>query len=141
MRVRNYMQARSLVLSVTAILLFNGGSALADPCTATLPTAGTNFSGQVRYVGDGDSLCVGTSSDPNSWIEVRVADFYAAELHSPGGKEAKAALEQIAMGRSVQCIAGKRSYDRVVARCSIAGFALGDLMRRAGIPEGGRGRR
>lgn len=31
-------------------------SALADPCTAPLPSRGTDFSGQVRYVGDGDSL-------------------------------------------------------------------------------------
>ncbi len=114
--------------------------AAADPCTAPLPPAGTGFAGQVRYVGDGDSLCVGPSPDPASWIEVRLADFYAPELSRPGGAAAKAALEQIAFGRTLRCQAGKRSYDRVVARCRLNGAALGDLMRRAGIAEGGNGR-
>lgn len=115
-------------------------AAWADPCTAPLPSAGTNFSGQVRYVGDGDSLCVGTSSDPSTWIEVRVADFYAPELHTPEGPKSKAALERIAMGRAVSCTAGRRSYDRVVAKCTIGGASIGELMRRAGVAEGGRGR-
>ena len=58
--------------------------AAADPCTGPLPsTAGQSFSGPVRYVSDGDSLCIGASSDPQSWIEVRLADFDAPELHSP----------------------------------------------------------
>ncbi len=39
----------------------------------------------VRYVGDGDSLCVGKTTDPNAWIEVRLADFNAPELHEDGG--------------------------------------------------------
>ena len=116
------------------------GLVWADPCTAPLPPAGTSFSGEVRYVGDGDSLCVGPSPDPASWIEVRLADFSAPELAAPGGRAAKAALEQIAFGRTLRCQAGKRSYDRVVARCRLNGAALGDLMRRAGIAEGGHGR-
>ena len=114
--------------------------AVADPCTAPLPAQGTNFSGQVRYVGDGDSLCVGQSNEPRTWIEIRVADFYAPELHSPGGPQAKAALERIAMGQTAQCKAGRRSYDRVVAQCFIGSESIGDSMRKAGIQEGGRGR-
>lgn len=114
--------------------------AWADPCTAPLPPAGTSFAGEVRYVGDGDSLCVGPNADPASWIEVRLADFFAPELSRPGGAEAKAALEQIAFGRTVRCQAGKRSYDRVVARCRLDGAPLGQLMRRAGVVEGGAGR-
>jgi endonuclease YncB( thermonuclease family) len=115
-------------------------AAAADPCTAPLPSQGTTFSGTVRYVGDGDSICVGNSGSGASWIEVRIADFYAPELHAVGGRQAKAAMEQIALGRTVQCIAGKRSYDRVVAQCILNGNSLGDLMRRTGIVEGGRGR-
>lgn len=114
--------------------------AQADPCEGPLPAAGTHFSGPVRYVGDGDSLCVGASSDPASWIEVRLADFYAAELSAPGGEQAKAALSAIARGRTLSCQAGRRSYDRVVAHCSLNGAALGDLMRQRGVPEGGNGR-
>jgi len=101
---------------------------------------GAAFAGPVTYVGDGDSLCVAVGPGPESWVEVRVEDFYAPELHAPGGEEAKAALARIAMGRTVTCVAGHRSYDRVVATCALRGRTLGDLMRAAGVPEGGNGR-
>lgn len=123
--------------------------ALADPCKL-IPDRGrapawlhkgATFSGPVVYVGDGDNLCVSVGPRAGlDWVEVRVADFYAPELHTPEGPAAKAALERIAMGRRVNCVAGKRSYDRVVAVCRLNGRSLGDLMRRAGVPEGGRGR-
>ncbi len=113
--------------------------ARADPCTAALPPAGTVFSGAVRYVGDGDSLCVGPSADPATWIEVRLSDFYAPELAAPGGHEAKKALSDLAEGKMVRCRAGKRSYDRVVAHCSLNGADLGDQLRRRGVIEGGNG--
>src|SRR5690349_8507845 len=108
-------------------------AALADPCTAPLPAPGTTFSGTVRYVGDGDSICVGNGGGGSSWIEVRVADFYAPELHTAAGPKAQAAMERIAMGRTVQCIAGRRSYDRVVAQCTLNGTSIGELMRREGV--------
>jgi micrococcal nuclease len=123
-----------------ALALLVPTAAFADPCTAPLPLPGTSFAGSVRYVGDGDSICVGDSGNASSWIEVRVADFYAPELHSASGPQAKAAMERIAMGRTVQCIAGKRSYDRVVAQCTLNGTSIGELMRREGVAEGGRGR-
>jgi micrococcal nuclease len=125
---------------------------LADPCKAVpdrgpVPSSlkpGSNFSGPVVYVGDGDSLCVAADprrrQDPATWVEVRVADFYAPELAAPGGRDAKAALERIAMGKPAQCKAQRRSYDRVVAVCRIDGRSVGALMRSAGIVEGGRGR-
>ncbi|ODT87039.1 thermonuclease family protein [Phenylobacterium sp. SCN 70-31] len=120
--------------------------ALADPCKAIpdrgpMPTylaAGSTFTGPVSYIGDGDSLCVSVGPSPDEWVEVRVADFYAPELHEPGGPEAKAALERIVMGRTLHCTAGRRSYDRVVARCTLDGVSVGDLMRQAGVQEGGR---
>lgn len=122
--------------------------AQADPCKAIpdqgpMPTYrrnGSQFNGKVVYVGDGDSLCVAVGSGPESWVEVRVADFYAPELTAKGGQAAKAALARIAMGKHAQCRAEHRSYDRVVARCLIAGKSIGDLMRSAGIVEGGDGR-
>lgn len=129
-----------LALILAAACISAPGLAQADPCEAPLPRKGEAFAGQVRYVGDGDSLCVGRSPDPATWVEVRVADFYAPELSDPGGREAKAALERIAMGRRAACIAGHRSWDRVVAVCEIGGRSVGDLMRSAGVSEGGRGR-
>ena len=54
--------------------------AWADPCEGPLPRrAGETFSGQVRYIGDGDSLCVGNSSDPTTWIEVRAEESLIKE--------------------------------------------------------------
>ena len=130
---------------IAAVLAFLGaaalgGRALADPCEAPLPRKGASFAGVVRYVGDGDGLCVGTGADPRTWVEVRLEDFYAPELNEPGGRAAKAALERLAMGRRAVCTAGERSYDRVVARCAIGGVSVGQQLRRAGVREGGRGR-
>lgn len=131
-----------------ALVIGTPSLALADPCKAIpdrgpMPAhlaPGVVFEGPVAYVGDGDSLCVALGPSREDWVEVRVADFYAPELDAPGGREAKRALEKIAMGRTVSCKAGKRSYDRVVARCSLGRTSLGDLMRRAGVAEGGAGR-
>lgn len=128
--------SRTLILS--AALALTATAALADPCTAPLPRQGQTFAGPVRHVGDGDSLCVGRTADPRTWIEVRVADFYAAELNAPGGREARAALARITQGRTLRCIAGRRSWDRVVATCRLPdGRTLGQAMRAAGVPEGG----
>ena len=91
-------------------------------------------------MGDGDSLCVAVGPTQGNWVEVRLADFYAAELSAPGAREAKAALERIAMGRRVECVAQHRSHDRVVAVCTVQGVKLGDRMRAAGITAGGYGR-
>lgn len=123
--------------------------ALADPCKlipdkGPMPaalTATKAFTGPVVYVGDGDSLCVALGPSPGEWAEVRLADFYAPELVQPGGREAKSQLERLVSGRRVECVAQHRSHDRVVARCVLHGRSLGDLMRAAGAPEGGNGRR
>lgn len=127
-------------LAVLAALLF-AGPVMADPCEAPLPAKGESFSGVVRYVGDADSLCLGNSSDPAGWIEVRVADFYGPELNEAGGRQAKAELERLVMGRRLTCQAQHKSYDRVVAVCTLpSGQSVGDAMRAAGVIEGGRGK-
>lgn len=123
---------------------------LADPCKripdrGPMPSElapGRTFAGPVVYVGDGDSLCVETTPGKggDGWVEIRLADFYAPELSEPGGRAARDGLAYIAMRRRVSCVAGRRSYDRVVARCTLNGTSLGDLMRRRGVDEGGRGR-
>ena len=126
-------------------LVLIASPALADPCTAIpdrgpMPPGlqrGATFSGAVVYVGDGDSLCVGNSRDPLTWIEVRLADFYAAELHAPGGAEAKATLERVTRGQRLVCTANHRSHDRVVAVCRVSSDSVGSLLRRAGEREGG----
>ena len=123
-------------------------TALADPCDliperGPMPTevrSGQAFTGPVAYVGDGDSLCVALGPSHAQWAEVRLADFYAPELHDAGGPEAKNTLSRLVEGKRVDCIAEHRSYDRVVAVCRLRGRSVGDLMRSAGVQEGGRGR-
>lgn len=122
-------------------------AAKADPCKAIpdrgpMPSylhRGAHFSGPVVYVGDGDSLCVAVGQGPANWVEIRLEDFYAPELHSPTGPAAKAALEKVAMGRNAECVANRQSYDRVVATCRIGGRSIGDLLKATGSIEGGNG--
>jgi endonuclease YncB( thermonuclease family) len=68
-----------------------------------------------------------------------------ARLSETGGQSAKSVIEQITRGRNVTCTAvtgdGGRvvSYDRLVAVCRVGSESLGDMMRRTGVREGGRG--
>lgn len=139
---------RMLLLLLTIGALSCASSALADPCKAVPDRGqapdwlrpGAKFAGQVVYVGDGDSLCITAGQGSSAWVEVRLADFYAPELRSPGGAQAKAALARVSMGRTAECVADHQTYDRIAAVCRINGRSLGDLMRAAGISEGGKGR-
>lgn len=138
------MSVRLLMLAAATATLCDAAPAHADPCEGLLPSrAGIQFSGVVRYVGDGDGLCVGQTADPNEWIEIRLADFNAPELNAPDGPAAKAILERLALRREVVCTSERgrggrvRSFDRVIARCRIDGASLGDLLRQAGVAEGG----
>lgn len=132
------MKRLLFLIAPTALLL--ASEAVADPCEADLPRPGVRFEGTARYVGDGDMVCVevGGRSQGSTWVEVRLADFSAPELGEVGGPEARDTLRRMVMGRRLSCVAGRRSYDRVVAVCRLGGVSVGDLMRRAGVTEGGR---
>lgn len=127
-----------LVLGAVVTSFSCATPASADPCEGVLPARGAVFSGVVRYVGDGDGLCIGPARRPDRWIEVRLADFDAPELNEPGGQRAKRLLASIVMGRSLTCRAGRRSYDRIVAHCRLDERPLGNLLRDRGGREGGR---
>ncbi len=144
---------RTLSAAILLTLAVGVAQAQADPCQA-IPDSGpapswvkpgATFGGKVRFVIDGDGLCVGNSPDPKTWVEVRLSDLYAPELSEPGGQFAKATLSRLAMGRQAQCRieGGKggraRSYDRLLAVCRVNGRSLGAQMRAAGIDQGGRG--
>jgi micrococcal nuclease len=134
-------------LTFLAVLLA-ASTAQADPCKAVPDRGaapanlarGSTFSGPVVHVGDGDGLCVATGPTPVQWVEVRLADFYAPELSAPGGAAAKATLSRLVSGRRLSCRADGQSYDRIVALCRRDGVPVGELMRQAGVAEGGRGR-
>lgn len=122
-------------------------SAQADPCKAVPDKGatpshlrpGARFTGLVTYVGDGDSFCVARGITEEDWVEVRLADYYAPELNAPGGSAAKDALRRIVMGKRVGCVAGRRSYDRIVAKCQLDGRDIAVLLRKAGVQQGGKG--
>ena len=126
-------------LAAGSVVLMLSAPSAADPCKGALPTKGGTFAGVVRYVSDGDGLCIGPPGRPERWIEVRLADFHAPELNEVGGKIARAKLVQLAMGRRLSCRAGRLSYDRVVALCWMNGSPVGELLRARGAAEGGRG--
>lgn len=136
-----------LGLVVVGVALAFAANANADPCKAIPDNGpapnylqpGRTFSGPVVRVLDGDSLCVAVGNGPTSWVEVRLVDFYAPESSETGGLAAKAALEQIALGKVANCRAGPQSYDRVVSACTISGGSIGQMMRVAGVAQGGRG--
>lgn len=139
---------RLICLAAGLGLTLLAGAAQADPCEAIpeggpLPDylgLGATFSGPVVHVIDGDSLCIAVGPRASvDWVEVRLSDFYAPEFKSPTGPVAKAALERVAAGRLSTCVANLRTYDRIAARCRIEGQSIGDLMRAAGIKEGGNG--
>jgi endonuclease YncB( thermonuclease family) len=119
--------------------LGEAGAARADqnPCPGALPRPGMTFGGTVHAVLDGDTICVSNKPYFKNWVKIRLADFNAPELDRPGGGAAQAALEEIAKGKRVVCVAGGRSFDRVVARCTIVKKSLGAFMREAGIEQGG----
>jgi hypothetical protein len=45
----------------------------------------------------------------------------------------------MAKGKRAVCVADHRTYDRVAAVCQVDGRSPGDMMRAAGIREGGNG--
>jgi endonuclease YncB( thermonuclease family) len=133
-----------IILATTLLSLTATSMARADPCEGRLPTRhGETFAGTVRYVGDGDSLCVGRTSNPNDWIEVRLADFDAPELRERDGRRSRDILTRLTRGRQVNCTATRGrsgrvvSYDRVIATCRLGRQRLGDLLRAQRAPEGG----
>jgi endonuclease YncB( thermonuclease family) len=120
-------------------------AAHADPCTAPVTghRPGQVITGQVRYVVDGDGLCIGKSRDPSTWTEIRLEDWSAPELSEPGGKAAKAALSR-SLGAQARCTVQRgrggwtTSFDRVIASCTVGGVSLRERMKRLGQKEGGR---
>lgn len=138
---------RWLLALALGVGLFCAAPALADPCEAVsedgpLPdylSFGSRFAGPVTFVIDGDSFCVAVGPGHDQWVEVRLAGFFAPESGGPGGARAKAALERIVLGKDAVCRANLKSYDRIVAECTVGGRSVSDLMLASGIKQGGNG--
>jgi hypothetical protein len=60
--------------------------AIADPCEASLPPSGTEFSGEVTYIVDGDGLCVGREQGGTSrcaWLTSMRLSFVSLAVRKP----------------------------------------------------------
>lgn len=140
------MRMKPFLLGVILAAL-GGAIAHADPCEAPVRgyPVGAVVSGSVRYVGDGDMLCVGATANPSSWVEVRLSNWFAPELNQAGGIAARDLLRERAMGRSARCVVERGrdgrtyNYDRLIARCAVGGRDIASLMYGQATTQGGRG--
>jgi micrococcal nuclease len=123
--------------ALTGLGIAATAQANSNPCPGALPRPGVTFGGVVHAVLEGDTICVSEKPYFKNWVKIRLGDFNAPELDRPGGEAARAALEQIAKGQRVVCVSGGRSFDRVVARCTIVKKGLGSFLREAGVEQGG----
>jgi endonuclease YncB( thermonuclease family) len=138
---------RAMKLTILLFLaLALAPAAFADKCEAKPAStkAGALISGEITYVMDGDSLCIGMAGDQASWVEVRLVDFSALELTEPGGAKGRDTARQILMGKQAVCTVTRgtggrtTTYDRVLATCSVGGRSVAQILLDAGVPEGGR---
>lgn len=107
---------------LVAVLAMGATEAVADPCeaiprTGSLPPhlrPGSTFEGPVNRVLDGDGLCVALGPSPGEWVEVRLADFYAPELHEPEGAAARSTLAKLVLRQRLRCVSQKTNAVRLL---------------------------
>lgn len=88
------------------------------------------ISGRVTAVHDGDTFSIGA-------VDVRVFGIDAPELAQacgdrPCGRDARAALSDLVLGRDLTCRIRGRSFGRLVGECSADGTAIGPAMLARG---------
>ncbi|MBP1806971.1 thermonuclease family protein [Rubellimicrobium aerolatum] len=83
--------------------------------------------GRVTHVRDGDTLEV-------AGVPVRIANLDCAELGTTEGESARLFLADLVDGQTLACdLEGRRSYDREVGTCAIAGEDLGEILIGEGV--------
>jgi len=96
----------------------------------TRPTV-ANVQGVVTKVTDGDSLWVTPPGQPG--IEVRLRDIDAPEICQVWGEEARRALEELVLGRTVLLrITGRDTYGRTLGHVQVEGVDVGRRMVEEG---------
>lgn len=91
------------------------------------PTPAGTVQGVVTHVTDGDSLWVTPSGQPG--IEVRLRDIDAPEICQAWGEEARRALEERVLGRTVVLrITGRDTYGRTLGHVQADGVDVGRSM-------------
>jgi endonuclease YncB( thermonuclease family) len=90
------------------------------------------FTARIIAVLDGDTVVAVRNSTPPG--KIRLADIDAPEIAQPGGMEAKKALSEIVLHKSVAIIGEAfDKYGRLVAQLSVDGKQVNELMVRSGM--------
>jgi endonuclease YncB( thermonuclease family) len=130
------MKKSSLVFAA----LFCLGACLVVPTAsaakkrAAAPAKPVVLSGTVSRVVDGDTLWLKTEGDGEPPVVVRLEGIDAPESCQVGGSEATAALNALALGRSVTVrVATRDEYGRTVGKVFDGEKDIGDRMVRDGM--------
>ena len=87
----------------------------------------TILTGIVSKVRDGDTLEIGN-------VPIRLNGISAPELNERFGKESKAFIVKLVLGKGILCkITGKKSYDRFVGTCYLGHQDIGAAVIKAGL--------
>ena len=110
------------------------GSASAAPKKAAPPAKPALLSGTVSRIVDGDTLWLKTQGDGEPPVVVRLEGIDAPESCQVGGAEATAALNALALGRSVTVrVAARDEHGRSVGKVFDGDKDIGDRMVRDGM--------
>lgn len=122
-------KCRGLVAAIgvaaSAIAASSFEVAAAEPGSRSVALAALR--GPVERVRDGDTIELEGRA-------IRLQGVAAPELHDPLGEEARAALRDLVLGRTVACVPdGTRTRGRIVALCTVDGRDLGAALVAAGL--------
>jgi micrococcal nuclease len=95
--------------------------------------AAESWTGWVSWVMDGDTVLLVREGEHEP-VKLRIEGIDAPETCQPGGTEARDALIQLSLRKSVQVLDhGQDSYGRKIGRLSVDGVDLGAEMVRSGM--------
>ena len=126
------MKARVLLWAV--MLCLSCGAAVAAKKRHAEPPKPVVLSGTVSRIVDGDTLWLKTEGDGEPPVVVRIEGIDAPESCQPGGPEATAALNALALGRSVTLrVASRDDYGRTVGKVFDGEKDIGNRLVRDGM--------
>ena len=125
------MRNRFWIVALSGCLMW--GAATAAPKKPVAQPKPVVLNGTVSRVVDGDTLWLKTEAADADTVVVRLAGIDAPERCQVGGADATAALNALALGRSVTVrVAAKDEYGRTIGKVFDGEKDLGDRMVRDG---------
>lgn len=127
------LEAMKLLLRILTLALLGPFAFLAclDAAPRSLQREPEVLTGRVARVGDGDTLDLDAPGHPR--LRIRLQGIDAPELAQEHGREAKAALETLALGREVQVRTGRKdAHNRRLGVVLLDGQDLNQALVAAG---------